>query len=291
MTIALAIGAAVLMLIAGLWYALGASDTAPNYSGGQALPVGTHGRLTAPGLGSTSDIIIVGTDPKTGKPLAQLAGEIDAQNEANKALARKLIEDMSSGSSGALLNWRHRSRAYGIVRYDVGRLATIGEAADAKTASIPGFSLPMGQVYVAIEFTKPYSFFTYDRNKYLILISGTIDTSLTPVVIAPSICVFDKKKDTYLASFNWAKEIGYKAQGLGRSAIRAALKVDPCYKEFMTVAGMPNGAGRKGYAGGFIDISKKDHGSNYEWNTVGYCDEALANTVVKLRSLTLEAFT
>ena len=290
MTVALAIGAAVLMLIAGLWYALSGADTAPSYGGEQALPVGTHGRLTAPGLGSTSDIIIVGTDPKTGKPLAQLAGEIDAQNEANKALARKLIEDMSSGSSGALLNWRHRERAYGIVRYDVGRLATIGEANDSKTACIPGFSLPMGQTYVAIEFTKPYSFFTYDRNKYLILVSGSIDTSLTPVVIAPSVCVFDKKKDTYLASFNWAKELGYKAQGLGRNAIRAALKTDPCYKEFTTVAGMPNGAGRKGYAGGFIDISKKDPGSNYEWNTVGYCDEALANTVVKLRSLTLEAF-
>jgi len=286
MTIALAIGAAVLLLIAGLWYAMSGTDAAASYGGGQSLPIGTRGRLTAKGLGSTSDIIIVGTDPKTGKPLAELADEVDGQNEANKALARKLVEDMASGSSGSLLNWRHRGRGYGIVRYDVGRLATTGEASDAKTASIPGFSLPLGQVYVAMEFTKPYSFYTYDRNKYLILVSGTVDTTSVPVVIAPSVCVFDKKKGNYLTSFDWDKQIGYKAQGLGREAIRAALKVDPCYKEFMTIAGMPNGY--KGHGDRYFkDVAE---GGFPQWNTIGYCDQALANTIKRLKATTLEAF-
>jgi hypothetical protein len=249
-----------------------------------------------------ADIIIIGTDPRTGKPYGKIASDVDLANEAMKKIVRKMAEDLASGSPGAMLPWKHRGKCqYGILKYDVGRLALKSEIPDSDTTMIPGLVTPGGQAFVPIEFTRPYSFYTYDRSKFMILISGTIDTSLSPVVIPESIAVYNKKTRDFEKSFVFSKYLKHKAQGLGAKAISEALNRDKTYNHCTSVGGMGNGM----YVpqGPFSSDKWKyedvscGSGSSWSdpslcrWSTVDYSMSALNRVVARFQSLTFESFT
>jgi hypothetical protein len=298
--LAIAIGAAVLLLIAGLWYAFGpAKKKTPFLPDGTIAP-GTRGVMTAPGLGSMADIIIAGTDPRTGKPYGKIASDVDLTNEANKKIVRKMSEDLASGSPGAMLPWKHPTKCKNILLYDVGRLALASEKGDSSTTMIPGFVTPGGQPFVPIEFTKPYSFYTYDRAKYMILISGTIDTSLSPVVIPESVAVYNKKTRDFEKSFDFSKQIKHKAQGQSAKAISDALNTDLTYKKCTSVGGLENGAYiHQGYFSSdkweYQDVSCGS-GSGWsdpslcKWQTIDYTRNAVNRVVARLQSIVFEPF-
>ena len=165
----LAIAGIVLLLIFGAWALLkGRGNQLPYVAGKSPYRAGG-----GPGEGESPDKSGQGVMPP--EDWQAWWGLLDASNEAGTKAIGRVLEDLSVYAPGSIIRWRRSSDFVNVLQnFDIGR-AALKEEAD-RSPALPGFIIPTtGAAYVPIEVTWPYSWITYDRNKYLILINSTRD--------------------------------------------------------------------------------------------------------------------
>lgn len=224
----LAIAGVVLLLLLGIWISFG-SKLVPNWS----PETGSYGvKRQGQGLSSTQG-------PGGKQSGTRQAEDGDESNEAQGSKFQKLLEDLSVDAPGLIVPWRRNLSTYNVmVRFRIGwHAVTSDELSD--NLWIPGIVETATQTtYVPIEYTLPYSFLTYDRAKYLILISSHVDTAMNDV--DPKLVIWDRVNKRLLPALD-GNILHYRGEGLSNDLIFETMKSTLVGREFRE---MPRGTHR-----------------------------------------------
>ena len=212
----LAIAGIVLLLIFGAWALLkGRTPKLPYVAGSSPYRAGG-----GPGEGEPPDKSGQGVMPP--EDWQAWWGSLDAANEAGTKAIGRVLEDLSVRAPGAIIRWRRANSQYhALETFDIGRPAIKSEA--DRSPALPGFIIPTtGISYVPIEVTWPYSFLTYDKEKFLVMISspwsfdkGSEDVPVEVVAaVAQTLIVWDRKNRKFLPDIS---SVGITHQGRGET--------------------------------------------------------------------------
>lgn len=270
----LAIAGIVLLLIFGAWALLKGRKPKLPYVAGRKSPYRAGG---GPGEGEPPDESGQGVmPPEDWKEWWEL---LDASNEAGTKSIGKVLEDLSVYAPGSVIRWRRSNDNRNVLQnFNIGRAALKEEA--ARSPALPGFIIPTtGAAYVPIEVTWPYSWITYDRNKYLILINSTRDED-NLADMEQNLIIWDRVNRSFLPDLS-SVDFGFPGKGGSRQVVWNAMASSLVGRQF---GRMPRGR----------------HGEQL-WLTTGsgvaqipgagrIAEVSYGETMLKLRSLPVATF-
>ena len=276
----LAIAGIVLLLIFGAWALLkGRKPTLPYVAGKSPYREGG-----GPGEGEPPDKSGQGVMPP--EDWEEWWGLLDASNEAGTKAIGRVLEDLSVYAPGSIIRWRRSTWFVNVLQnFNVGR-AALKEEAD-RSPPLPGFIIPTtGAAYVPIQVTFPYSWITYDREKYLILINSTRDED-NLAEMEQNLIIWDRANRAFLPDLS-SVDFGFLGKGESIKSVWNAMASSLVGRQF---GRMPRG--RHGSQLWLRDQSgwlSPSHNEPLISKAGRIAEVSYAETMFKLRSLPVATF-